>query len=195
MNLRLAFLIALVFTGAYFVFFNRKKGQGGSRTSLPDSKDNPYEVLKSLAHSTEYDQLHLEDPGAREILYGVMMDWDFEGKAIITLVAFKTGDASIYFSTGTGIIGAGQYPEVNKTSKEFVAKAESLISQAIKDSAVTTEKGVIKFYLLTNKGKYTVKDKTANVTDQTSSLTALFNEANKLISFIRIADEKTQQQK
>jgi hypothetical protein len=196
MNLRFAFLVALILIGGYFVVFNRKRRPGDKEAGLPGSpknKDNPYAGLKSLAYATRYDQLNLEDPGDREILFGVMMDWDYEGIAIITLVAFKTGDASIYFSTGTGIIGAGLHPEVSKACKEFIDKAETFLPLAIKDSLLTTEKGVLKFYFLTNKAKYTIEDSIDKVTDHSSPLNTLFIEANKLIACIRVADEKSQQ--
>ena len=110
---------------------------------------------------------------------------------MITLVSFKTGDVSLYFSTGAAIIGSGQHPEVNEVSKAFIDKAETLLTHANNvDSTLTLEKGLLKFYLLTNKGKYVVKDKMKNVTNHTSNLNTMFEEANKLIAYIRMAEEK-----
>jgi len=80
------------------------------------------------------------------------MDWDYEGQAMITLTSFKTGDDSLYFSTGTGIIGAGRHPEVKEGSKEFIEKAQMLLPQAnYLDTALISEPCFLKFYLMTNK--------------------------------------------
>ena len=155
---------------------------------------NLYDELKRIAYSVQYKQLQLADPGDKEILYGVLMDWDFEGQAIITLVSFKSGEASLYFSSGAVIIGGGQYAEVREASKRFVEKSESLLPGASRaDTALTTEKGILKFYLLTNKGKYAVQDKMTNVNTNNSRLNDMFNEGNKLISYIRMAEERIRQ--
>jgi len=162
-------------------------------TTKPD--ENPYDGLKELAYSTRYDQLNLPKADEKEVLYGVLMDWDYEGKAIITLVSFKTGDVSLYFSTGAMLLGAGQHAEANEASKVFIEKATSLLSQANpSDTALTCEKGVLKFYLMTNKGKYTIKDKMENVYNHTSPLSSMFEEANKLITYVRLANERMQHQ-
>lgn len=108
------------------------------------------------------------------------------GSAIITLVSFRTGDASLYFSTGAVIIGGGQHAKVAETSKAFVNQAESLLREASStDTALMTEPGMLKFYLLTTKRKYTIRDKIDNVYNQTSKLSGLFANANELISAIR----------
>lgn len=155
-------------------------------TALLTTQPNPYEGLKRLAYSTTYEQLHLPESHGKEILYGVLMDWDYEGKALITLVSFRTGDASLYFSTGTGIIGGGQHPEVAEASKAFIDQAESLRPEASStDTTLKAEPGMLKFYLLTTKSKYTIKDKIDNVYNRTSKLSNLFAKANELISSIR----------
>src|ERR1700722_7738994 len=142
------------------------------------AQPNPYEGLKRLAYSMKYEQLYLPAAGGKEILYGVLMDWDYEGKALITLVSFRTGDASLYFSTGTGFIGGGQHPEVAEASKAFIDQAESLRPEASStDTTLKAEPGMLKFYLLTTKSKYTIKDKIGNVYNRTSKLSNLFAKA------------------
>lgn len=166
----------------------------GDTSAPPKTKldKNIYEDLKRMAYNVRYDQLNLPDAGNKEVLYGTMMDWDYEGRAIITLLTFKTGDVSLYFSSGTMMIGAGQHDDVKKAGSIFLQKAEALLPNASNsDTALTSEKGVLKFYLLTNKGKYTIKDKMENVYNHSSPLADMFDEANKLITLIRLAEEKT----
>jgi hypothetical protein len=156
--------------------------QEGDKASQP----NPYEGLKRLAYSMKFEQLHLPEAHEQEVLYGVLMDWDYEGKAIITLVSFRTGEASLYFSTGAIIIGGGEHAEVAEASKAFIHQAESLLPEAsAADTALRAETGMLKFYLLTTKGKYTIRDKMDNVYNRTSKLSGLFAKANELISSIR----------
>ena len=88
--------------------------------------------------------------------------------------------------TGTVIIGGGQHPEVAETSKAFVKQAESLLPEASSaDTALRAEPGMLKFYLLTTKGKYTIRDKIDNVYNRTSTLSGLFAKANELIGAVR----------
>ncbi len=197
-------LAAFFLTGSLFAFSCKNKSQAKSNetSSAQSSTDtttphktkldrNIYEDLKKLAYSVRYDQLNLPDAGNKEVLYGTLMDWDYEDKAIITLVSFKTGDVSLYFSTGTMMIGAGQHSNVKEASQKFIQKAESLLPKANNsDTALTSETGVLKFYLLTNKGKYTIKDKMENIYNHTSPFTNMFDEANQLITLIRLAEEK-----
>ena len=197
------FLIGPVLISAYFIFFKKQEvvvdntvaytnAQDTVKPKVTNLQQNTYEDLKRLAYSVQYQQLHLPDNGDKEVLYGVLMDWDYEGKAIITLVSFKTGDVSLYFSTGSGVIGAGQHPEVQNASKAFIDKAKALLPQATnKDTALTTETGHLKFYLMTNKGRYVVKDKMENVNNFTSPLSPMFEEANKLIAYMRMVEEKS----
>jgi hypothetical protein len=167
-----------------------KSGKDTSKPRATKVNDNPYEGLKRLAYSVTYSQLHLPDPGGKEVLYGVLMDWDFEGKGVITLVTFKSGEASIYFSTGSGNIGGGQHEDVKKAVKMFVEEAQSLLNRATnKDTALKSESSVVKFYLMTNKGKYTVKDKMANINNRTSLISPMFEKAINLIDQIRSADQ------
>ena len=151
---------------------------------------NPYFDLKKLAYYFEYSKLNLPDPYDKEILYGVIMDWDFEGKAVVTLVSFITGDASIYFSSGASIIGGGQHRDINNKSKEFINLATQYLPKAtVNSDSIRTEIGYVKFYLLTNKAKYILLDKVENINDKKSELYPLFIEANDLITEIRIKEE------
>src|ERR1700683_482132 len=120
MNWKIVLGALMVSGGIAFLFFSFKKKGNPQKADNAPSQPNPYEDLKRLAYSTTYEQLHLPEAGGKEILYGVLMDWDYEGKAIITLVSFRTGDASLYFSTGAVIIGGGQHAEVAETSKAFI---------------------------------------------------------------------------
>ncbi len=51
----------------------------------------------------DYLQLQLQLENDNDI-YGLVMDWNM-GDAIVTVISFKTGDASVYLTTGQAFIG------------------------------------------------------------------------------------------
>ena len=57
----------------------------------------------------------------------VLMDMGYS-KAVVSVVATEAGDASIYFSTGGGIIGGGGHEGVRKAASQFVAESAKYIS-------------------------------------------------------------------
>src|ERR1044072_4556749 len=117
------------------------------------------------------------------------MDWELGG-AISTTVGFRTGDASLYLSSGGGVIGSRKVEDVNAAAKKLVQSGELLIS-ATKPARSTAlpGKGMIVFYLLTNKGLYSAADSLSRFEDSTSALMPLFNAGNKVIASLRKADQ------
>ena len=205
MKMTFIILALLVVCGLFYALSTQKKNAAKNESNIstasnvksPETapEDNPYEALKARAYSVQYGELGLPDPGVKEVLYGVLMDWDYSEEAIVTVVSFMTGDASLYISTGAIIIGGGQHENVNAKSKAFVENASALLPMANKiDTALTSEKGFLKFYLLTNKGKYTIKDKMENIRNHTSPLSSMFTEADELITQIRLTTERLEQQ-
>src|ERR1044072_2436959 len=68
-----------------------------------------YESLRAMALATSASDLGLDPAGADPFVYGVVMDMDVDGETA-TIVAFETGDTSLYLSTGGGTIGWGEHP-------------------------------------------------------------------------------------
>ena len=113
------------------------------------------------------------------------MDWDM-GNDIVTLVTQITGDASLYVKSGGGIIGAGKHPNVSSAAQRFTA----LSQEHLPDTALTTaislpERNAVKFFFLTNKGKYTASVDYKNIEDKTSKWVGLFDEAKSVIDEMR----------
>lgn len=151
--------------------------------------ENPYVRLRNRAFSATPEQLGLSLKGGKTAVYGVVMDWDVGG-GIATLVAFQTGDASMYFSGGGGLIGGGQHASVNKAAKIFVKKAQEYFEKTSKAEATPLpEKNCITFYLLTNKGKFAAQELLKNFDNSTSPWLELFEEGNNLINELRTTSE------
>jgi hypothetical protein len=145
--------------------------------------DNPYEGLRKMAFKRNLQELGLS-LSDKEI-FGVIMDWDI-GHGIVTLVAYKTGDASMYLSSGGGIIGGGPNPNVNGAAKLFVDQSKKYFEKSQRMYAIPLpEKDSVRFYFLTTKGKFCVQEKLEKIENHSSPYVDYFNEANNLIAELR----------
>ncbi len=118
------------------------------------------------------------------------MDWEMGG-ATATTVSYSTGDASLYLSSGGGVIGGGQHPNVNTAAKEFVKLGASYLSKTTKiETPNLPNKNEVLFYLLTNKGIYSATEKIENLENNSSEFMLLFEEGNKVLTELRLVSEK-----
>jgi hypothetical protein len=153
-------------------------------------KENPYDVLRKMALETKPDQLGLSLPSEKTTVYGIVMDWDLKN-GTASIISFLTGDASIYFSSGGGIIGGGTHENVKIIAKQFVEKAQQMLDKSLKtEQTPLPEKNTVVFYLLTDKGIYTGQDKMENFSNQTSKWLGLFLIGNEVINELRSIKEK-----
>jgi hypothetical protein len=168
----------------YFVRRNRMlKRQVGAKETMPDT--DSYQGLRNLAINVTSAQLKLTIPGDETLVYGVVMDCDL-GDVIVTLTAYITGAANVYFSTGGGKTGGGKSPAVGEAAVELVTTAQGYVTRAIRVS--TTEecdKGCVRFYLLTNKGIYAAQEQLLHIQDGTSAWIRLFEKGNEMVNLMR----------
>ena len=154
-----------------------------------DPNNNPYEDLRNLAFGATQEQIGVNTPADETKIYGVIMDWDV-GEGTATLVAFLSGDASLYLSSGGGVIGGSGHDNVKKAAAAFINKAEKYLSKTIKtDSTPLPGKDGVKFYFLTNKGKFVGQEEVKNFDNNSSPWLDLFEEGNKLITEIRMVSD------
>jgi hypothetical protein len=138
-----------------------------------------------MALNATPEQLAIELPKDKTKIYGVVMDWDL-GEGTATLVAFMTGDASLYLSSGGGVIGGIGHENVNIAVKNFISNSETHINKTTKtETTPLPEKNEVKFYFLTNNGKLVGQENMANFENNTSEWLTLFEEGNNLITEIR----------
>jgi len=194
------FITGLLIIGGLIYFLTSCKGQPSkTKNNQADSdtgqvkshklKENPYDGLRQMAFGMTIEQLGLTDLKDGDI-YGVIMDWDL-GEGIMTLIAYKSGDASIYLSTGGGVIGGIQHENVNKASKQFVKLADKYFDKSVKtDLTPIPDKNCVRFYFLTTKGKYFAQEQMINFENKTSPWMDYFEEANKVITELRLTTEK-----
>ena len=161
-----------------------------TQTKNQQITDNPFEELRNRAFATTPENLELSLPKNKMVVYGVIMDWEMGG-ATATTVAYQTGDASLYLSTGGGVIGGGQHQNVNSAAKQFVNLAQTFLDKTMKTKTTSLpEKHVVKFYLLTNKGIYVGQEVMKNFENNSSAWIKLFEGGNNVLSGLRSISEK-----
>jgi len=167
----------------YFVRRNRKlKKQLPQKETAPDVES--YQGLRNLAINVTPAQLKLTIPGNETLVYGVVMECDL-GDAIVTLTAYITGAANIYFSTGGGKTGGGKSPAVGEAAVELVTTAQDYVGRAIRVTATEEcDKGCVRFYLLTNKGIYAAQEQLLHIEDGTSAWLVLFEKGNEMVNLM-----------
>lgn len=150
-----------------------------------EQKENPYEGLRKMALETKPGQLGLKLSSRKTIVYGVIMDWDVKNGTAST-VAFMTGNASIYFSSGAGITGGGNHENVMIMAMQLVEKAQLLLDKASRtDVTPLPATDEVIFYFLTNKGIFTKQEELENISNQSSIWVDLFLTANEVITELR----------
>lgn len=167
-----------------------EQNQDSGQVKKTKLKDNPYEGLRKMAFIVTPVQLGLSLPTDKTIVYGVVMDWEISG-AVSTTVAYQTGDASMYLSTGYAVIGGGQHPNVNSAAKTFVINAQTFLNETTKtDSTSLPNTDKVKFYFLTNKGIYVGQEAMKNFENNSSTWLQLFEQGNKVLTELRLTAEK-----
>ena len=169
------------------------KTQNSDTTKVKETKvqDNPYPALREQSFSITAEQLQLNLDNSKTIAYGIIMEWDITD-AIISVVTFQTGDASMYISTGQIFMGGFAHETVKNSTKQLVENGQEYLKLA-KPTTETPhpDKGCVRFYFLTNKGKFYIQDTVENIENNKSSLTKLFELGNNVITeYRKVTDDK-----
>lgn len=129
-------------------------------------------------------------PIDKNLPYCVVMDIGYSS-AVATIVSFIDGNASLYLSTGGGVIGGFAYENVRKAAINFVNESKNYINICKKTTIFPVPKeGEVIFYILTQDAVYTVKDDEDNLGYKKSKLSGLFYCGQDVITQLRILTEK-----
>jgi len=150
--------------------------------------DSRYTELRNKALAVVADDFKLALDNNKTICYGAVMDWHL-GESIATVAAFQTGDMGLYISSGKFYPNAYSYETVRNAGLAFVSSAQRYWSKAKPaDDILLPDKGYIKFYFLTNKGKFSFQDKAENI--NRSDWKQLFSAGQYVISQYRIMEDE-----
>lgn len=126
-------------------------------------------------------------------VFAVLMESGFP-EAAYTLVAAGDGSASLYFSNGGGLIGAGEHANVRPESLKVVKMAEECLKDMKKvDAFPIVKPGSTTFYIVTGDGVFSYTAKEDDLGEKRDKkLSGLFHQCHALITQMRIAEEKRQ---
>lgn len=175
-------------------------GRVSSQEKKPESQATPSaaestqaaQAMKGLRDSlltSSAEDIGLSGKEAKAKVWGVLMEIALPS-GVSTIVSIRDGTASLYTSTGGGIIGGYSAQE---QAKRFVATAEKhLAGMKSTKSFPYPEVGRVKFYVLTPKGVYSDEADQKELVDGQHALSPLFLAGNDVLTGLRIASERAE---
>ncbi len=166
------------------IFRKKQKQESSDRDRV-----NMYNPMRNMAFNIKPEDLGVTLDSDDQV-YGSIIDMN-TGNGIATMVCFIDGTASLYFSSGGGIIGSGQYENVRKAVGSYLIS----IHQVLPILRVTEDYNYIPqdnhhiFYLFTLNGKYTIDIDIKNI--DTNEKKFLFSLSQMVLKEIRKVNEKS----
>ncbi len=179
-------LLAAVLTLVLTVWAVSRPDQVAAQESQPQI----YEKLRTQAlHLTPAD-LGIKPMAGKNGAYGIVMDMGLsDGTA--TIVAYASGDASVYTSTGGALIGGGLYPVVQGAARGWVQSAQDHLNAfEATDSFPVPPDGQARFFILTDHGVFTADGAEDDLEADKSELSPLWHLGQQLLDRLRAIPTK-----
>jgi len=139
------------------------------------------EARRAAAFTVKREDLALPDDwGSRP--YGVVIELGgLQG--VTTMVAFATGESSLFLSTGSGVIGRPSHVHVVVQAKRLVGRAADYVA-LLAPAAVFPRpaQGAMRFYVLTAEGVLTAEEPVGPLRMGESPLSGLLEAGDELMS-------------
>jgi hypothetical protein len=160
-------------------------------TPAPTETPAPAEpVMKSLRDkllTSSPEVMGLKGKDAEAKVWGVLMEMAFPA-GVATLVSVDDGTASIYTSTGGGVLGGYS---ARKEAKQFVAEAEKhLAGMKPTKSFPYPEVGRVRFYVLTREGVYSTEADEEELVSGQHALSPLYLAGNEVLAVLHTASDR-----
>ncbi len=158
--------------------------------SAPSRKHqaDSYPELRNKILTTKPQQLGLTHDNYPHTVWGAAMETGYS-HGTVTLVGLCDGTASLYFSSGGGILGAGQHPGPNKAAAVLVQTANDYTSACLPVTQFPyPRQGETRFYLLTFTGVISATALENELGQHRHPLSPLFYAAQTLITQIRLLE-------
>jgi len=149
-----------------------------------------YLQLRSRILSLTPVELGLTPSSKTPHVWGVLMETGYTvGSA--TLVSLADGTTSLYYSTGGGMLGTGEYTPVAEASRALVAEAENhLQHMSSTDEFPLPGVGQVRFTLLTYSGIFSAEAPEKLIASGNHLLSPLFACAQETLTQLRLLAEK-----
>jgi hypothetical protein len=171
-------LLALVGLGAN----TQAEAQAGTSSVMAD--------MRARALSVKLQDLGLSPKTYPHGVWGVLMETGLANGDAYSLVVLADGTTSLYFSTGGGIIGAGEQTAVRQAAGAMLASANRLRSEAkVATSTPLPTAGQVVFYLLSDAGTLTASGAESALGGGKERLSPLFFSGHGVIAEVRKTEE------
>lgn len=193
MNSILFLIVIIGFGIAFFtgckITFTKSPNRIKKKSEQIKPTDNPYLDFRNMAFSATPEQLNIKLNDTVLSIYGCIVDWR-PGQNIVTIVTFQTGDVSMYLNSGQIYIGGSGHETIKSAGLELIKEVSLNLNytKMTNDYSLPT-KDEIRFYLITNKGKYLASENIENIKNKSSIWLSPFNLVNKIISDYRQMSE------
>jgi hypothetical protein len=158
--------------------------------TVPSEPDQTYLQLRSRILNLKPSEVGLAPSNNAPHVWGVLMETGYD-VGIASLVSFADGTTSLYYSTGSDMLGSGEYTPVAEASKALVAQAEIHLQQMSSSNVVPLpEVGQVRFTLLTYSGIVFAEVPLKTVTGGDHLLSPLFIHAQETLTQLRLLVEK-----
>jgi hypothetical protein len=122
-------------------------------------------------------------------VWGVIMETGYP-EATVTLAALSDGNASLYFSSGGGVIGGIEHEAVRKSAIQMSRVADVFVASCVPTTAFPLPKsGETVFYILTKNGKVTATALENDLGEEKHPMSPLFYAGQDVITQLRLITE------
>jgi len=164
-------------------------GLGGTSALAKDSSQTAdgsvMEGLRMQALSLKAEDIGLSRANFPKDVWGVLLETGYDNGAF-SLVVLGDGTASLYFSTGGGIIGAGQHDAVRSACANLLGGASRFMAAAASTKSYPLPRqGQVTFYFLTYDGVLSYSAKEIELGEGRDKLSSLFHAGHEVIARMR----------
>jgi hypothetical protein len=157
-------------------FWSKKKSADAAAASR---------ALRDAALSSTAADLGLAPSAEHPNVFGFVMETGYP-EAVATLAVFGEGSTSLYFSSGGGVIGAGQHESVRRTHPSLFQEAEDqLTAFSPANDSEFPRVGRVRIYLRTFRGTVSSEADEQDLGNMRHQLSRLFHAAHSTIAAIR----------
>ena len=180
------YLPALCLAGLCAWWIYRRDRANRLRDLVHKEQRNPYPRLRALALNARREHhIDIAPLSGPTEPWGIIMEWVVSA-AVITLVAFRDGSASAYFSTGGGLLGGQAYEPIRRAAQHAVGVAAEFQSQMqLAVEFPLPQPGIVVFYALTDSGVFTTSTFEAGLRNNSHALSKLGQAMQAIITAYR----------
>lgn len=152
-------------------------------------RSNPAADLRAAVLALDPAEFGLAPTGRHPNVFGGTMETTFEQGRSFTLVCIADGTTSLYFSTGGGIIGAGDHERVAAASLAFLDALEAHLSGLAPDTDdALPPPGHATLRALTFGGRRAARAPEDDLGEDRHPLSPVFHAAHEVLTQVRLAE-------